>query len=59
MSSGGGSYKWPLALLISILGVVIVAYPHQVWFMLKFVWDLIVLNVTPVIENIYHHFVKH
>jgi len=59
MSSGEGSSKWFFALIFSILIVVAVAYPHQVCFVLKFVWDLIVLNVAPVIENIYHHFVKH
>jgi len=59
VSSGEGSSKWVFTLLFVIILVVTLAYPQRVLFMLKFVWDLIVLDVTPLLENLYHHFFKH
>ncbi len=42
-----GSGKWVLAVFVAIVLAVTVAYPHEVFFLLKFVWDIIVLNVQP------------
>lgn len=58
MKSGYGSSKWVLTIFFVILLVVVLAYPQRALFVLKFIWDLIVLNVGPVLENLYHHFFK-
>jgi cobalamin biosynthesis protein CobD/CbiB len=58
MKSGYGSSKWVFTILFVILLVVVLAYPQRALFVLKVIWDLIVLNVGPVLENLYHHFFK-
>ena len=30
-----------------------VFYPHQVLFVLKFIWDLLVLNVQPLLDSLH------
>ena len=54
-----GSGKWVLAIFAAILLAVTTAYPSQVLFVLKFVWDLIVLNVQPVLEDLIKHLPFH
>jgi len=39
-----------------ILILLTVFYPHQVFFVLKFIWDLIVLNLQPLIDDFHKYF---
>ncbi|GEM_PF-6910804 len=34
-----------------VLALVAFFYPHQVLFVLKFIWDLIVLNLQPLLDS--------
>ena len=54
-----GSGKWVFAVFAAILLVVTVAYPHEVLFLLKFVWDIIVLNVQPLWDDLLSHLPFH
>jgi len=53
MISAPGSGKWVFSVFFAILLVVTWCYPHQVYFVLKFVWDLIVINLRPLLESIF------
>jgi hypothetical protein len=59
MISSGGSGKWVFSVFFAILLVVTLCYPQQVLFMLKFLWDLIVLNVHPILKAIFDSMAKH
>jgi|GEM_PF-3250883 hypothetical protein len=48
-----GSYKWPLAFVISLLVAFGLCYPTESLFILKFLWDLIVINVTPLLQKLH------
>jgi hypothetical protein len=50
MISPAGSGKWVFAVIFAILLVVTFSYPHQVWFTVKFCWDIIVLNVHNLVD---------
>lgn len=54
-----GSGKWVLAILAAILLAVTVAYPHEVLFLLKFIRDIIVLNVQPLWDDLLQHLPFH
>lgn len=51
-----GSYKWPFAIIASVLLALGFCYWHQTQFILKFLWDLVVINLTPLLEKL--HFIK-
>jgi hypothetical protein len=59
MVSTEGSGKWVIAIFFAILLVVVLCYPQQTLFLLKLVWDLIVLNLWPLFENIGKHWPFH
>lgn len=59
MIASEGSGKWVFSVFFAILLVVTLCYPHQVLFMLKFLWDLLVLNVVPFIHEIIQDITKH
>jgi hypothetical protein len=59
MISSGRSGKWMLTLFLSILLVITLCYPHEVLFMLKFLWDLAVLNVRPFLQELFRNMAKH
>ncbi|HTC22617.1 MAG TPA: hypothetical protein VK859_17305 [bacterium] len=59
MISSGGSGKWVVSIFLSLLLVITLCYPHQVLFMLKFLWDLIVLNVGPFLQELFKNMAKH
>ncbi len=59
MIASEGSWKWVLSIFIAIILVVICCYPHEVLFVLTFIWDLIVLNVRPLIEEITQFISEH
>lgn len=50
-----GSGKWVLAIFGAIVLAVTVAYPHDVLFLLKFVWGIIVLNIQPLWDDLLQH----
>jgi hypothetical protein len=58
MKSFEGSGKWVLAVLASIHLAVTLAYPEKVYFFLKFIWGLVVLNLGALLEQArsYLHF---
>jgi hypothetical protein len=59
MISSPGSGKWVFAVFLSILAAITIGYPHQVFFFLKFVGDLIAINLRPLTENISKHWPFH
>jgi hypothetical protein len=59
MISSGGSGKWVFSVFFAILLVITLCYPHQVLFLLKFLWDLVVLNVRPFFQEIFENMAKH
>jgi hypothetical protein len=48
-----GSYKWAFAIFFAILVAIGLCYPHQCLFLLKFLWDLVVINLEPVIKAVH------
>jgi hypothetical protein len=54
-----GSTKGIFAIIIALLMVVAYCYPHEVTFLAKLVWDVIVINVRPVLQNIADSFHSH
>lgn len=50
-----GSGRWVLAIFAAILLVVILCYPDQVLFLLKFIWGIFVLNFQPLIQSLLQH----
>jgi hypothetical protein len=58
MKSFEGSGKWVLAVLASILLAVTLAYPQKVYFFLRFIGGLAVLNLAALLEQVrsYLHF---
>lgn len=46
-----GSTKGFLAILAAILAVVASAYWHQTLFVFRFLWDIFVLNVQPLLRH--------
>jgi hypothetical protein len=47
-----GSTKGIFAIIGALLLVVAYCYPHEVTFLAKLVWDVIVINVRPVLQSI-------
>jgi hypothetical protein len=52
MISRPGSGKWVFAILVAILLVVGWAFPSQTQFVLKFIGDLIVLNLKALYDSL-------
>ena len=48
-----GSYKWAFALLGALIIAFALCYPTESLFLLKFLWDLIVINVTPLLQKLH------
>ena len=48
-----GSGRWVLIMFGVILLTITIAYPQQVLFVLKFIWDLIVLNLQPLLDSLH------
>ncbi len=46
-----GSYKGVFAILFATLLVICICYWHQALFILKFLWDLLVINLTPFLQR--------
>jgi hypothetical protein len=54
-----GSTKGILAILAAILLVVAIAYWQKTLFTLGFIWDLIVINSRPLLQNISEFLSRH
>jgi hypothetical protein len=52
---GDGVMKGFLAILAALVIVVVITFWQQTLFLLRFVWDLIVMNVVPAAENVYRY----
>ena len=48
--------KWLLAIVVCVLLVLAFFYPHEVWFMTTFIWDIFVQNVRPLIQRFFPSF---
>ena len=59
MISTPGSGKWVFALVIAILLAVGWAFPDQTFFVLKFIRDLIVMNVKALFDSVAHQVHSH
>ncbi len=59
MIASGGSGKWVFSIFFAVLLVITLCYPQQVLFILKFLWDLLVLNFLPSIKELFQNFSKH
>jgi len=54
---GEGSGKAVIAILFAVLLAISIFYWHQTRFILKFLWDLLVIDTRPIIYNLRHfHF---
>jgi hypothetical protein len=51
-----GSYKWPFAIIASVLLALGFCYPTKTLFLFKFFWDLVVLNLEPLIKTFHAKF---
>jgi hypothetical protein len=49
-----GNWRW-VVLFLLILAVLAYFYPDQVFFLFKFVWDLIVQNAKALYQNLFKH----
>jgi hypothetical protein len=52
MNYNGGSGKWILAVIAVVLAVIAWCYPSQCLFILRFIRDLIVLNLRPILQAV-------
>lgn len=52
---GDGVVKGFLAILAAIVLVVVISFWQQTLFLLRFVWDLIVMNTVPAAEHFYRY----
>lgn len=48
-----GSGRWVIVMFGVILLVITLCYPQQVLFVLKFIWDLMVLNLQPLLDSLH------
>jgi hypothetical protein len=48
-----GSYKWPFAIIFAVLVALGFCYWPQTKFILKFLWDLLLINLDPLIKAIH------
>lgn len=53
-----GSGRGALAIFAAILLVVVLCFPSQTLFLLKFVWDIILQNLQPLLQS-FLSFFKH
>jgi hypothetical protein len=54
---GEGSGKVVVAIILAVILAISICYWHQTQFLLKFLWDLLVIDTRPVIYNLRHfHF---
>lgn len=49
-----GSYKWPFAIIFAVLVALGICYWPQTKFILKFLWDLLLINLDPLIKAIHY-----
>lgn len=48
--------KWIVAIVVCVLVVFTIFYPHQVWFLVRLIWDIFLQNVRPFIQRIFPSF---
>ena len=55
MAYSEGSGKAIAAILVALVAVVAIANWQSTLFVLKFVWDLIVINLQPLLDKVHPH----
>lgn len=54
-----GTGKIMVAMIAAVIIAIAVFYWNQTSFVLRFIWDLIVINTQPLINDIVKEFAKH